>query len=73
MDSALPDPPSDDKLVLFTGVFDYLPNEQGALWFLEEIWPLVLQRHADASFATGRCADPLHASSVLRPARREPR
>ena len=46
-----PGPPSIDKLVVFTGVFDYLPNEQGALWFLEEIWPLVLQRHADASFA----------------------
>ena len=44
-------PPSEDKLVVFTGVFDYRPNEQGALWFLEQIWPLVLQRHEDASFA----------------------
>ena len=46
-----PGPMSIDKLVVFTGVFDYLPNEQGALWFLEEIWPLVLRRHPDASFA----------------------
>jgi sugar transferase (PEP-CTERM/EpsH1 system associated) len=28
--------------VVFTGVFSYQPNEDGALWLIDHVWPLVL-------------------------------
>ncbi|MDZ7846160.1 MAG: glycosyltransferase family 4 protein [Owenweeksia sp.] len=30
--------------------FDWLPNQQGAQWFLDEVWPLVLKKQPDAHF-----------------------
>jgi sugar transferase (PEP-CTERM/EpsH1 system associated) len=36
------------KRVVFTGVFNYAPNEQGALWFVSEVWPLVKRREPEA-------------------------
>src|SRR5204862_707554 len=30
------------------GVFSYGPNEAGALWLIEQVWPLVLQREPQA-------------------------
>jgi sugar transferase (PEP-CTERM/EpsH1 system associated) len=32
------------KDVVFTGVFDYAPNEQAAVWLATEVWPRLLQR-----------------------------
>lgn len=37
--------------VVFCGVFDYEPNEQAAVWFAREVWPLVRARRADATFS----------------------
>lgn len=34
--------------VVFCGVFDYPPNEQGAMWLAREVWPLVRQARPDA-------------------------
>lgn len=34
--------------VVFTGVFNYAPNEQGAIWMAEQVWPLVRVRRPDA-------------------------
>jgi sugar transferase (PEP-CTERM/EpsH1 system associated) len=42
------EPPSTRPEVVFTGVFSYRPNEAGALWLIEQVWPLVRQRQPDA-------------------------
>jgi sugar transferase (PEP-CTERM/EpsH1 system associated) len=34
--------------VVFTGVFSYEPNEHGALWLIDCVWPLVRARHPEA-------------------------
>lgn len=33
--------PKGDPIVAFVGNMGYPPNEEGALWFLEKVWPLV--------------------------------
>jgi glycosyltransferase involved in cell wall biosynthesis len=38
---APPDPPAADDRVVFTAVFDYAPNAEGAVWFAREVWPRV--------------------------------
>jgi sugar transferase (PEP-CTERM/EpsH1 system associated) len=37
-------PPAAAPNVVFTGVFSYAPNLDGALWLIEEVWPLVRMR-----------------------------
>ncbi len=34
--------------VVFTAVFDYPPNEAGAIWTITDVWPKVLASHPDA-------------------------
>ena len=34
--------------VVFSGVFSYAPNEEGALWLIDRVWPLVRRRQPDA-------------------------
>ncbi|MGH9387886.1 MAG: TIGR03087 family PEP-CTERM/XrtA system glycosyltransferase [Vicinamibacterales bacterium] len=41
--------PMPSSNVVFAGVFNYEPNELGAVWLATEVWPLVRQRHADAT------------------------
>ena len=36
-----PGPPSDEERVVFSAVFDYTPNADGAVWFARHVWPLV--------------------------------
>ncbi len=38
------------KRLIFSGAMDYPPNYEGALWFLNEVFPLVQKRHPDAEF-----------------------
>lgn len=38
------------KRLIFSGAMDYTPNYEGALWFIDEVFPLVLKRHPDATF-----------------------
>ena len=40
--------PSTSPEVVFTGVFSYEPNEHGAMWLIERVWPLVRARHPRA-------------------------
>jgi sugar transferase (PEP-CTERM/EpsH1 system associated) len=40
--------PSVTPTVVFCGVMNYAPNEQGALWLGRNVWPLVRQKRADA-------------------------
>lgn len=38
----------EDGLVLFNGVMDFAPNEDGAIWAAREIWPCVLRQCTNA-------------------------
>jgi polysaccharide biosynthesis protein PslH len=42
-------PPAANHDVIFCGVFNYGPNEQGALWLASEVWPLVTRELPDAT------------------------
>src|SRR4029079_905477 len=46
---APPGPPADRPAVVFTGVFDYGPNEKAALWLMSEVWPSVVAARPDAT------------------------
>jgi sugar transferase (PEP-CTERM/EpsH1 system associated) len=37
--------------VVFCGVMNYQPNEEGMLWFVRDVWPLVRARRPDARLA----------------------
>jgi len=39
------------KRVVFTGSMDWLPNVDGMQWFVAEIFPLIQQRHPEATLA----------------------
>jgi polysaccharide biosynthesis protein PslH len=41
-------PPAAGPEVVFTGVFSYQPNEAGAFWLMDEVWPHVQGRRPDA-------------------------
>lgn len=41
---------SPEKTLLFTGNMDYAPNVDAVVFFVKEIFPLVLQKHPDARF-----------------------
>jgi len=36
--------------VFFIGTLDWFPNQEGLVWFVEKVWPMVLQRHPDLKF-----------------------
>ncbi len=42
------DPPPDGTTVLFFGTLDYFPNQDGMLFFLEQVWPFLLRSHPRA-------------------------
>jgi sugar transferase (PEP-CTERM/EpsH1 system associated) len=46
-----PSPPSSEPTVVFCGVMNYPPNEQGALWLAREVWPYVRARYPAARLA----------------------
>ncbi len=41
-------PPAANRSVVFSGVFDYAPNVDGALWLAREVWPRVRAELSDA-------------------------
>jgi sugar transferase (PEP-CTERM/EpsH1 system associated) len=43
-----PGPPSPSANVVFCGVMNYAPNEEGAIWLVREVWPRVIARRPDA-------------------------
>jgi polysaccharide biosynthesis protein PslH len=50
LDMFLPQaPPAPSQTVVFCGVMNYAPNEEGALWIAREVWPLVKQQQPTAS------------------------
>lgn len=42
------DPPPDGRTVVFFGLMSTLPNIDGVLWFLKEIWPRIAAQRPDA-------------------------
>lgn len=43
--------PSDRARVVFCGVMNYGPNDQGMRWFINAVWPIVKRSRPDASLA----------------------
>jgi len=66
-----PDPPSPSQTVVFCGVMNYAPNEEGAVWFAREVWPLVRKVRPDArlelvgSFPTRRVHELVNAAAGI--------
>jgi sugar transferase (PEP-CTERM/EpsH1 system associated) len=62
-------PPANGARVVFCGVFNYRPNERGALWFADAVWPRIKEQRPDAVL-TLVGANP--TAQVLNLARRDP-
>src|SRR6185436_8000380 len=45
---AAPHAPAAEERVIFTAVFDYAPNADGAVWFAREVWPRVRKARPNA-------------------------
>ena len=45
-------PPAADAppVLVFTGSMDWKANQDGLFWFMEEVWPQIFEKRADASF-----------------------
>jgi sugar transferase (PEP-CTERM/EpsH1 system associated) len=43
-----PDDPASAPVVIFCGVMNYAPNEEGAIWLARSVWPFVRERRPDA-------------------------
>jgi sugar transferase (PEP-CTERM/EpsH1 system associated) len=46
-----PSRPPDSARVVFCGVMNYAPNDEGMSWFVTEVWPLVRASRPDATLA----------------------
>ena len=42
--------PTEQPRVVFCGVMNYKPNVDGVLWFVREVWPLIVAQWSDATF-----------------------
>jgi len=45
-----PPPEMASPSLVFTGSMDWKANQDGLFWFMEEVWPLIVERRADAAF-----------------------
>ena len=58
LDLPLTDFNATEKAMIFMGTLSWEPNIDGLLWFIEEVYPLILKKHADLKFyILGREAD----------------
>lgn len=57
-------PPSASARVVFCGVMNYAPNDEGMTWFVREVWPRVRAARPDATLAIVG-ADPKPALTSL--------
>ena len=62
-----PGPPADGERVVFCGVMNYAPNDQGMRWFINEVWPTVRKERPKATLAIVG-ADPQRSLRALCPA-----
>jgi sugar transferase (PEP-CTERM/EpsH1 system associated) len=42
--------PTEEPRVVFCGVMNYKPNVEGVLWFVREVWPLIVAQRPEAKF-----------------------
>jgi glycosyltransferase involved in cell wall biosynthesis len=42
------DPPPDGRTVIFFGLLSYIPNVDGVIYFVRNIWPRIAEAHSDA-------------------------
>lgn len=42
--------PIDNNAIFYIGALDWIPNQQGLIWFLEKVWPVVLTKFPDLTF-----------------------
>jgi glycosyltransferase involved in cell wall biosynthesis len=47
---APPTPPTAAPTVVFCGVMNYAPNEEGVLWFADRVWPQIIAARSEARF-----------------------
>ena len=59
-----PAEPSERERVVFCGVMNYAPNDQGIRWFINEVWPIVRTHRSDATLAVVG-ADPNRSLQAL--------
>jgi sugar transferase (PEP-CTERM/EpsH1 system associated) len=59
-----PAEPSDGERVVFCGVMNYGPNDQGIRWFINDVWPIVKARRSGATLAIVG-ADPERSLQLL--------
>jgi sugar transferase (PEP-CTERM/EpsH1 system associated) len=57
-------PPAANPRVVFCGVMNYAPNDEGISWFVRDVWPRVRARRPDATLAIVG-ADPRAALRTL--------
>jgi glycosyltransferase involved in cell wall biosynthesis len=53
-----PAPPSSLPVILFTGLLSYYPNQQGIRWFLDQVFPWVLEQVPHARVVVAGAAPP---------------
>lgn len=46
-----PENPPETSRVVFCGVMNYGPNHSGMMWFVRDVWPLILAARPDATLA----------------------
>jgi sugar transferase (PEP-CTERM/EpsH1 system associated) len=44
-------PPPPNPRVVFCGVMNYAPNDEGVTWFVRKVWPIVRTQHPHATLA----------------------
>lgn len=47
---ATADPPRETPSLAFIGALDWMPNQSGVVWFLEEVWPRLAERYPSLRF-----------------------
>lgn len=38
-------PDTKQKSIAFIGALDWMPNQDGIVWFIEHVWPIILKKH----------------------------
>jgi polysaccharide biosynthesis protein PslH len=61
------DPPPDGRTVVFFGHLSYLPNIDGLTYFVQEIWPRIVQKHPKARLKVIGAQAPRAVQALVRP------
>jgi polysaccharide biosynthesis protein PslH len=53
------------KTLLYIGALDWIPNQEAILWFLKQVWPLVIKKYPDCIFHIAGRNAPLSIVKLL--------